>query len=439
MIALAIIKVIADNLSTQAPLKKIQTNKTQPNFITPETKNILKLRDQALIKSKETKNDDNIRQFKTYRNLAHKLISKDKIKNTKDKFEKAQHNTKQLWQTTKDTIGWVKNSSPNTISHLGKTYHSPKKIADIINFTQISRNISLHRNTPKTETDPTKNYKKLVKDKNLKFEIQNLSMRQLTQQINEMKSTPSSGIDNVSLRTIKQIYPIFKKSILNLINTTINTGEYPQSLKCAKIIPILKQNKPENDPLSYRCVNILPSLAKIIDRTLNIQIIKHLTQNKLLLHQHFGGIQGRSTMTAVMTMLDDWVYSLEQGEDSVVLILDQSAAYNIVWHPLLIQKLQILGFQEKSLKLFKSYLSDRRPRVLVDSFLSDEAGYRSPVCLSGVHFVRDIIYNLYTRLSSHIPTGNPTNPRIYCGQITENNDICGRLQQQDLTNKGQRH
>ena len=293
VIAVAIIKVIEDNLSNQAPLKKIQTNKNQPNFITPETKEILNLRDQALKKSKETKNQDDIRQFKTYRNLAHKLISKDKTNYTKNQFEKAQHNTKKLWQITKDTIGWVKNSSPNTISHQGKTYHSPKKIADIINFTQISRNISLHRNTPKTETDPTKNYQKLVKNKNLNFEIQKLSMRQLSQQMNEMKATPSSGIDNVSLRTIKQIYPVLKKSILNLVNATINNGEYPQSLKCAKIIPILKQNKPENDPLSYRCVNILPSLAKIIDRTLNIQIIKHLTQNKLLLHQHFWRYPGK--------------------------------------------------------------------------------------------------------------------------------------------------
>ena len=94
-------------------------------------------------------------------------------------------------------------------------------------------------------------------------------------------------------------------------------------------------------------------------------------------------------------MLDEWVYSLEQGEDSAVLILDQSAAYDVVWHPLLLQKLEILGFQEKTLKLFKSYLSDRRQRVLVDSFLSDELAI-GPLSVCQGSTLSGILYIIYT-------------------------------------------
>ena len=77
-------------------------------------------------------------------------------------------------------------------------------------------------------------------------------------------------------------------------------------------------------------------------------------------------------MSAIVTMLDEWVYSLERGDYSAVIILDQSAAFNVVWHPLLLEKLKIIGVQENTIKLFKSYLVGRTQRVLVDSFLSDE-------------------------------------------------------------------
>ena len=72
----------------------------------------------------------------------------------------------------------------------------------------------------------------------------------------------------------------------------MQTGEYPKILKCPKIMPILKNNKPPNNPLSYHCVNILKSPAKIIDRTVNYQLTKHIIENELVLHQCNRGING---------------------------------------------------------------------------------------------------------------------------------------------------
>ena len=371
-IATSLIQVINNNLDNQAKLKRIQTNKRTPPFASPATREVISQRDQALKKANETKDDDDIRLFKTLRNRAHKMISADKRSTMTKTFNDADNDPKRLWQVTKESLGWTKSLSPNTISSGGKTYHSPKEIADIINMAQISRNIKLHREVPKTSTDPMTNFQKLVDGKNLNFELNTLSMNDLRKQIREMKTTPSSGIDNLSIKTIKQILPAVESSILNLVNTAFSTGKYPKDLKTAKIIPLLKNNKPPTNPLSYRGVNILSSLAKIIDRAANIQITKHLISNDLLLHEHNGGIKGRGTMTAVTQMLDEWAYSMEKGEHSAILALDQSAAFDIVYHPLLLRKLEKLGFNQNTMKYFKSYLNDRTQRVIVYSFTSDE-------------------------------------------------------------------
>ena len=201
-----------------------------------------------------------------------------------------------------------------------------------------------------------------------------MTMREILDQINNMKINPIHwNWQHFPKNHKKNLIPVLKKSIMNLVNTTISTGEYPKSLKCAKVIPILKPNKQPNDPLSYRCVNILPSLAKIIDRNVNIQITQFPIQNNLLLHQHNSGIKGRSTMTMVIAMLDKWTYSLEKSEDSGNTNIRPICHIWYSMTPTITKKkLQQLGFQERTMKFFKSYLQQRTQQVIVDSFSSDE-------------------------------------------------------------------
>ena len=82
------------------------------------------------------------------------------------------------------------------------------------------------------------NFNKLTKDKNLKFNLKPLTMRQLMDQINQMKSTPSTGVDNLSLKIIKQVIPVIKNQFIHLVNASISSGIYPQNLECAKLITV---------------------------------------------------------------------------------------------------------------------------------------------------------------------------------------------------------
>ena len=142
----------------------------------------------------------------------------------------------------------------------------------------MAKNIKLHREIPKSNLDPIIK-KKITQDKNLEFTIRNISMKQMRDQINQMKATPSTGIDDLSLKTLKNLQPTIDQALLNIINTTFGTAKYPNCLKTAKVIPLLKEGKPPTDPLSYRGVNILPAIGKIIDSMIKNQITQHLETN----------------------------------------------------------------------------------------------------------------------------------------------------------------
>jgi hypothetical protein len=208
--------------------------------------------------------------------------------------------------------------------------------------------------------------------KDCKFSLKELSMYQLKEMMDKINPTRSAGLDMISMRTIKNNRLILEPLILNLLNLTITTGVFPTNLTTSKILPILKKTKPRTKPGSYRPINLLPSMSKIMERAYSEQVNWYLSENKLIPAQHHGGIKHHSTSTATLTLTDHWAAQLEANQSNAIVAIDQSAAYDIVEHKLLLKKLQILGFNSGAIKLFKSYLNNRQHVVMVDGSISEK-------------------------------------------------------------------
>ena len=70
-------------------------------------------------------------------------------------------------------------------------------------------------------------------------------------------------------------------------------------------------------------------------------------------------------------MYDRWVRAASDGQLSGVVLLDLSAAFDLVDPVLLLQKLKVYGFDEATLHWVESYLTDRFQSVWIDHALSD--------------------------------------------------------------------
>ena len=70
-------------------------------------------------------------------------------------------------------------------------------------------------------------------------------------------------------------------------------------------------------------------------------------------------------------MVDLWLSAAEDQELSATLLLDLSAAFDLVDHSILLRKLKLYNLSEKSVDLIKSYLSGRKQVVQVETKLSD--------------------------------------------------------------------
>ena len=69
-------------------------------------------------------------------------------------------------------------------------------------------------------------------------------------------------------------------------------------------------------------------------------------------------------------MQDAWVEAAEQGHQIGVIMIDMSAAFNVVDIPLLLEKCEILNFDKETLLWLKSYLTERKQTVYIGGHLA---------------------------------------------------------------------
>ena len=103
------------------------------------------------------------------------------------------------------------------------------------------------------------------------------------------------------------------------------------------------------------------------------QVVEYVEGNGLLHPSHHGSRAKHSTCTAMIEMYDTWIESVEQGEMAGVMMIDLSAAFDLVDHPLLLRKLELMGFDQSAVTWFWSYLTERSQSVYIDGKFSDVA------------------------------------------------------------------
>ena len=81
----------------------------------------------------------------------------------------------------------------------------------------------------------------------------------------------------------------------------ITTEIFPDSLKIAKIISIYKKGGP-TDLSNYRPISLLPTISKIFERIIHIQLQEYLNCNNLLAEQQYGFRPNHSTEYAAVKL-----------------------------------------------------------------------------------------------------------------------------------------
>ena len=169
-------------------------------------------------------------------------------------------------------------------------------------------------------------------------------------------------MDYIDTGTIKLVAEEVLPAITHIINLSITQGTFPSIWKQAKVVPLLKKG----DPLSaknYRPVALLPIFSKILEKAVFMQIVEYLDKNNLLHPNHHGSRSGYSTASALIQMYDQWTQEVDDGKMVGVMMVDLNAAFDMVDHPLLLDKLRLFGLEDEVIQWVESYLTGRSQSV----------------------------------------------------------------------------
>ena len=99
----------------------------------------------------------------------------------------------------------------------------------------------------------------------------------------------------------------------------------------------------------------------------------------MLAKEQHGFMPGRSCVTQLLTALEGWTTSLQNGIPIDVVYLDFSKAFDSVPHRHLLVKLQAHGIKGKLLNWIRAFLTDRRQWVIINNSQSNESNVDSGV------------------------------------------------------------
>ena len=266
-----------------------------------------------------------------------------------------------------------KQKKKNTTSpqYIKNGYEIHKDKTDISNqfndyFINIGKNLS-----GKIVYDGRKTHKDYLKiNISANFKFKNVNESDIDKIINELSNKTSCGHDNISTKLLKSKKHQLVKPLTIIINQMLRTGIFPNKLKIAKVIPLYK-NKDDTHITNYRPISILPSISKIFEKVIYIQLYDYFTDNDLFSHSQYGFRSNHSTELAVLEVIDRIILDMDKGRLPVNIYLDLSKAFDTLDFNILLDKLRHYGIKGNENKLFENYLQNRQQFVVWDSSTSD--------------------------------------------------------------------
>ena len=118
----------------------------------------------------------------------------------------------------------------------------------------------------------------------------------------------------------------------------------PQAWREAKVIPLAKSGKATFTGSNSQPISLLPTFSKLLEKIVFDQIQCYFSVSKLTTDFRHAYREGHSTCTALTQMTVDWLKEIDNKNIMGAVLLNFSAAFDIIDHNLLLKKQMCYGF-----------------------------------------------------------------------------------------------
>ena len=374
---------VVEVLNNHAPWIIFQQRKHFVPWLTAETVKMMEERDKlkeeakgmALSEGETTSNQqaELWSRYKKLRNNINNRVKQEEIRFKRNKVKDCQDCPGQTWRIAKKFMHWKSPGPPSQLevkeNNQIKMYSKAKDLARIMNEFFISKVQTILKGLKNVPFDLS-GCKKIMLGKNVNLSMRHVTVGKVRKLLSSLKNTTSTSVDQLDNYAVKIAADELAWPLHHVISLSILQQKFPSCWKFTKIVPLHKKNSPLHRE-NYRPVAILSPLSKVLEKVMYQEIYSYFERNNLFHPSLHGYRKDRSTMSALISMYDKWVKAASMGQVSGVVMVDLSAAFDLVMPSLLLEKLKIYGLDEEFAAWISSYLTGRYQTVWIDHVFSD--------------------------------------------------------------------
>ena len=336
-----------DELAPQDRRKKKQPSRPWYNATLKEQRRILRTRERIYNRNRQ------LHQWKAYtreRDRYTRMLEFQKRHYLVTKVEEATTDSKQLFQLVGTLLGHKEdNPLPEATSNSALAEDFASFFHDKIdNIWSRFNNIQPYKPNDKCNVPLLRKFTPI-------------SARQLERTINSMPSK-SCALDIIPTTRLKVVLTI-PPSLAHIVNKSLEQGVFYSNWKEALVKLLVKKKSLGTTMTNYRPVSNLQFISKIVEKVTLDQFTLHCNNNSLLPNYQSAYWKYYSCETSLVKLVNDILWAMEKQLVTVVVILDLSAAFDIVDHHLLLKVLEKqYGIVGAARQWCTSYLKPRHSR-----------------------------------------------------------------------------
>ena len=194
--------------------------------------------------------------------------------------------------------------------------------------------------------------------------ILDINREALLKKLEKIKTNKAPGPDGMHPLVLNKVRDSIVDPLLIIFQTSVRTKCVPDAWKIAHISAIYKKDN-KHVAGNYRPVSLTSIVCKLLESFIRDALVDYMKSNNFFTNKQFGFLKGRSTVLQLLKVIDRWTEILDSGGWVDAIYCDFRKAFDTVPHRRLLTVLEHYGVTDPVLSWVKSFLSDRKQKVII--------------------------------------------------------------------------
>ena len=196
--------------------------------------------------------------------------------------------------------------------------------------------------------------------------------------LKRLKPFKATGPDSIPAFILKAAADELAPILARIYQTSLDTGQVPSDWRDAWIVPVFKKGD-KHKAANYRPVSLTSITCKLLEHIIHSNVMAHFDKHHILKdHQHCFR-KRRSCETQLTVTIQEIASRLSKGNQVDIILLDFAKAFDKVPYSRLLHKLDFYGVRDQTSTWIRSFLENRKQRVVLDGSHSDRSDVLSVV------------------------------------------------------------